>query len=108
MRSTRHDLDLYRRRSVPGKDDQVWIWWMRPDGDSWRIADLVLNGRSAVNTEAHEYATVLQNNNGDMNALIAIMRKRAGQRSMYSPLAGAGVILCVRVRRSRISQVMVR
>lgn len=61
-----------------------------------------------VNTEAHEYATALQNNNGDMNALIAFMRKRAGQRSMYSPLAGAGVILCVRVRRSRISQVMVR
>ena len=30
----------------------------------------MLNGRSAVNTEAHEYATVLQNNNGDMNALI--------------------------------------
>jgi ABC-type transporter MlaC component len=67
------------RRSVPGKDDQVWIWWIRPDGGSWRIDDLVLNGHSAVNTEAHEYATVLENNNGDMNALIAFMRKRASQ-----------------------------
>jgi ABC-type transporter MlaC component len=67
------------RRSVPGKDDQVWIWWMRPDGGSWRIDDLVLNGRSAVATGAHEYATVLENNNGDMNALIVFMRKRAAQ-----------------------------
>jgi phospholipid transport system substrate-binding protein len=67
------------RRSVPGKEDQVWIWWMRPDGQSWRIIDLVLNGHSAVNTEAHEYANVLASNNGDMNVLIAFMRKRAAQ-----------------------------
>jgi len=41
--------------------------------------DVVLNGHSAVNTEAHEYATVLEANNGDMNALIAFMRKRVAQ-----------------------------
>jgi ABC-type transporter MlaC component len=67
------------RRSVPGKEDQIWIWWMRPDGSSWRIDDVVLNGRSAVDTEAGEYSSVLENNNGDMNALIAFMRKRAAQ-----------------------------
>ncbi len=67
------------RRSVPGKADQIWIWWMRPDGQSWRIDDLVLNGRSAVDTEAEEYSSLLENNNGDMNALIAFMRKRAAQ-----------------------------
>jgi phospholipid transport system substrate-binding protein len=67
------------RRSVPGKNDQIWIWWMRPDGQTWRIVDLVLAGRSAVATEAHEYATVLENNNNDMDALIAFMRKRAAQ-----------------------------
>jgi ABC-type transporter MlaC component len=67
------------RRSVPGKHDQVWIWRMRPDGGSWRIDDVVLNGRSAVATEAQEYSTVLASNNGDINALIAFMRKRAAQ-----------------------------
>lgn len=67
------------RRSVPGKEDQIWIWWMRPDGDSWRITDLLLDGHSAVNAERQEYASVLENNNGDMNALIAFMRKRAAQ-----------------------------
>jgi hypothetical protein len=52
---------------------------MRPDGSSWRIDDVVLNGRSAVDTEAGEYSRVLENNNGDMNALITFMRKRAAQ-----------------------------
>ena len=67
------------RRTVPGKEDQIWIWWMRPDGQSWRIDDLVLDGHSAVNTAANEYLNVLQSNNGDMNALIAFMRKRAAK-----------------------------
>jgi phospholipid transport system substrate-binding protein len=67
------------RRTVPGKEDQIWIWQMRPEGQSWRIDDLVLGGHSAVSTEAHEYATVLESNNGDMNALIAFMRKRAAK-----------------------------
>ena len=79
----RPSLDGHQRaasqRSVPGKADQIWIWWIRPDGSSWRIDDLVLNGRSAVDTEAEEYSSVLENNNGDMNALIAFMRKRAAQ-----------------------------
>lgn len=65
------------RRSVPGKEDQIWIWWMRPDGQSWRIVDLLVNGHSAVNAERQEYASILESNNGDMNALIAFMRKRA-------------------------------
>ena len=67
------------RRTVPGKEDQIWIWWMRPDGRSWRIDDLVLDGHSAVNTAANQYFNVLENNNGDMNVLISFMRKRAAQ-----------------------------
>ena len=67
------------RRTVPGKEDQIWIWRMRPDGPSWRIDDLALDGHSAVNTAANEYFNVLQSNNGDMNALLAFMRKRAAQ-----------------------------
>jgi phospholipid transport system substrate-binding protein len=65
------------RRSVPGKPDQVWIWRMRRDGQSWRIVDVLLNGRSAVETEGQEYASVLENNDGEMDVLIAFMRKRA-------------------------------
>jgi phospholipid transport system substrate-binding protein len=67
------------RRSAPGKPDQTWIWRMRRDGQSWRIVDVLLNGRSAVDTERHEYASVLENNNWDMDALIAFMLKRGAQ-----------------------------
>jgi phospholipid transport system substrate-binding protein len=73
-----HDLAA-SRRSVPGKKDQIWIWWMRPEGKSWRIDDLVLDGHSAVISQVNEYAAVLERNNGDMAALIAFMRKRAAQ-----------------------------
>jgi ABC-type transporter MlaC component len=66
------------RRSVPGKPDQIWIWWMHPDGQSWRIIDLLLDGHSVVDAEIQEYANVLASNHGDINALIAFMRKRAG------------------------------
>jgi phospholipid transport system substrate-binding protein len=66
------------RRSVPGKPDQIWIWWMRPDGQSWRIIDLLLDGHSVVDAEIQEYANVLASNHGDINALIAFMHKRAG------------------------------
>ena len=64
------------RRVVPGKPDQVWIWWMHPDGQSWRIIDLLLDGHSVVDAEIQEYANVLVSNNGDINALIAFMHKR--------------------------------
>ncbi len=67
------------RRSVPGKEDQTWIWWMRPDGQSWRIVDLLLDGHSALSAEIQEYANVLASNHGDMNALIAFMRNRAAK-----------------------------
>jgi phospholipid transport system substrate-binding protein len=66
------------RRLVPGKPDQIWIWWMHPDGQSWRIIDLLLDGHSVVDAEIQEYANVLASNHGDINALIAFMRKRAG------------------------------
>ena len=52
---------------------------MRPEGDSWRIDDLLLDGHSAVNTAANEYFNVLQNNHAGMNALLAFMRKRAAR-----------------------------
>jgi ABC-type transporter MlaC component len=66
------------RRIVPGKPDQIWIWWMRSDGQSWRIIDLLLDGHSVINAEMQEYANVLASNNDDINALIAFMHKRAG------------------------------
>jgi phospholipid transport system substrate-binding protein len=67
------------RRTVPGKADQIWIWWLRPDGDSWRVTDLSVDGHSALSTERQEYGTVFEDNNGDINAVLAFMRARAAR-----------------------------
>jgi ABC-type transporter MlaC component len=67
------------RRAVGGKEDQTWIWKLRPDGPSWRIVDVLLNGRSAVGAQKQEFTNVLKSNNGDFKALMAFMRKRAAE-----------------------------
>lgn len=67
------------RRAVGGKEDQTWIWKLRPDGPSWRIVDVLLNGRSAVGAQRQEFNNVLKSNNGSFDALMAFMRKRAAE-----------------------------
>lgn len=67
------------RRTVPGKADQIWIWWLRPDGDSWRITDLSVDGHSATATERQEYGTVFIDNHESVDAVLNFMRTRAAR-----------------------------
>lgn len=67
------------RLEVPGKEDQTWIWRMRPEGDSFRIVDLLLDGLSAANSALNEYGNVFDNNDGDIKVVIAFMRSRAAK-----------------------------
>jgi len=62
---------------VAGKPDQTWIWRLRPQGDSWRIVDVTVDGKSAISSERTTYAKVLKLNHGDMKALIEYVRSRA-------------------------------
>jgi ABC-type transporter MlaC component len=71
------DLLAASRVKVTGKNDQIWIWRMRPQGQSWRIVDVSVDGRSAILSERKTYADVLQANHGDMKPLIAFIRSRA-------------------------------
>ena len=71
------DLLAASRVAVTGKNDQIWIWRMRPQGQTWRIVDVSVDGRSAILSERKTYAHVLQANNGDMKPLIAYIRSRA-------------------------------
>ena len=71
------DLLAASRVAVTGKNDQVWIWRMRPQGQTWRIVDVSVDGRSAIFSEQKTYAQVLQANKGDMKTLIAYIRSRA-------------------------------
>jgi len=72
------DLLAASRVTRPGKNDQTWIWRMRPEGETWRIVDVLVDGRSAITAERETYAQVLQENDGDMKALIDFVRSRAG------------------------------
>ena len=71
------DLLAASRVAVTGKNDQIWIWRMRPEGQTWRIIDVSVDGRSAIFSERQTYAQVLQANKGDIRALIAYIRSRA-------------------------------
>jgi ABC-type transporter MlaC component len=73
------DLYAASRLTKPGKPDQTWIWRMRPAGETWRIVDVLVDGHSAIFAERQEYAQVLQDNHGDINAVIAFIRNRAAR-----------------------------
>jgi phospholipid transport system substrate-binding protein len=60
----------------PEKQDQTWIWRLKPDGESWRVIDVTVEGRSALHAERQEYARILEANNRDINAVIAFIRSR--------------------------------
>ena len=70
------DLLAASRVAIPGKADQTWIWRMRPQGQTWRIVDVLVDGRSAIFSERKTYAEVLQANHGDMKAVIDFIRSR--------------------------------
>jgi phospholipid transport system substrate-binding protein len=72
------DLLAASRVTRPGKNDQTWIWRLRPQGETWRIVDVLVDGRSAISSERETYAQVLQEHDGDMEALIDFVRSRAG------------------------------
>jgi phospholipid transport system substrate-binding protein len=77
MRPPDHgDLLAANKVSTPGKDEQTWIWKLRPSGDSWKIVDVLIDGKSAMLEERDTYAEVLRANHGDINALITYIRSR--------------------------------
>ncbi len=67
------------RLKRPGKEDQTWIWRLRPVGDSWRINDVLVDGHSAIFAEATNYYQIMKANNGDIDVLIAYIRKNAAK-----------------------------
>jgi phospholipid transport system substrate-binding protein len=68
------------RLSLPDAEE-TWIWKLRPAGQSWRIVDVAIDGSSVLSTERQEYAEILAANHGDINAVIAFIRKRADRGS---------------------------
>ncbi len=78
-RSNGGDRMAASRLSLPDAQE-TWIWRLRPTGQSWRIVDVAIDGSSVLSAERREYAEILAANHGDINAVIAFIRKRATAR----------------------------
>ena len=58
----------------PGANVNV-LWRVLPTGDSFRVVDVVIEGISMSVTQRNEYASVIQRNGGEVDALIDALRK---------------------------------
>jgi phospholipid transport system substrate-binding protein len=67
------------RLTQPGKPAQTWIWRIRPAEKAWRIVDVLVDGHSAIFAGRQQYAQILEDNHGDINAVIAFVRERAAR-----------------------------
>lgn len=63
-------------------------WRIRQKGDKMGIIDVVVEGVSMSVTQRQEYASVLQRNGGDFNALLDLMRQRAADSASAAAKKG--------------------
>lgn len=83
---TREDgrFDIVSSRIVsPNSNEEFRLEWrVIEDGSSFKIVDIVIEGVSMSVTQRQEYASVIQNNGGKVQALIdALNRQMAGLKS---------------------------
>lgn len=61
------------RQAEPTRIDWILV---QPEGSQWRITDVIVNGIGSVETMRQEFASVLRANQGDLEVLLAALRKR--------------------------------
>lgn len=54
-------------------------WRVRKAGDTFKVLDIKVEGASMAFTHRSEYSSVIQGNGGQIDALLAAMRKKVGQ-----------------------------
>jgi phospholipid transport system substrate-binding protein len=65
------------RQVDAGKPDLIWIWRLRQRGQGWRVVDVIADSGSLLEKERAEYARILAEHDGDLNAVIDFIRRRA-------------------------------
>jgi phospholipid transport system substrate-binding protein len=53
-------------------------WTIEAAGDSYKIADVKVEGLSLADTHRQEFASVINNNGGSVGKLIEILKKKVG------------------------------
>ncbi len=54
-------------------------WRLSASGNSYKITDITVEGVSMALTERQEFASVIQRGGGQIDALLKVLRERAGQ-----------------------------
>jgi ABC-type transporter MlaC component len=60
----------------PGKPATVWIWRLHRSAQTWRVVDVITEGGSALQRERQEYARILEESGGSLEAVIEFIRRR--------------------------------
>jgi phospholipid transport system substrate-binding protein len=55
------------------------VWRLRPAEGGWRVADLIVEGASMDSTYRDDYASVIAQNGGSIDALIQALRRKVRQ-----------------------------
>jgi phospholipid transport system substrate-binding protein len=61
-----------------GQDPVPVLWRLRQTDGSYRIIDLLIEGTSMIVTYREEYASVINQNGGNITGLLEILRKKVG------------------------------
>lgn len=79
MRAARTDENAVLVRSTidmgTGRPLEV-SWRVANKGDVYKIADIVIQGISMVTTQRDEFVSVIRQNNGDVDGLLALLREQ--------------------------------
>jgi phospholipid transport system substrate-binding protein len=63
-----------------GKSPPINVdWRVNHKGDGFKVADVVIDGISMAVTERQQFASIIQRNNGQLEALLKQLRERSGQ-----------------------------
>ena len=63
---------------LPSGDPARVDWTVEAAGDSYKIADVKVEGLSLADTHRQEFASVINNNDGSVSKLIEILKKKVG------------------------------
>jgi len=88
---TGHDMDIGRVRDegdgrsvvfstvkLPSGEPARVDWTIEQAGDSYKIADVKVEGLSLADTHRQEFASVISNNGGSVSKLIEVLKKKVG------------------------------
>jgi len=63
---------------LPSGDPARVDWTIEQAGDTYKIADVKVEGLSLADTHRQEFASVISNNGGSVGKLIEVLRKKVG------------------------------